>query len=455
MSKSDSPSLPLSGTPPKGALGAIFLIILVDFMGFGLIIPLLPFFIPDYENAPLKVTLLFAIFSICQFIGAPILGALSDRYGRRPVLILSQIGSAAGYILLGVAATDFFGWSDSTRLGLVYLSRIIDGFTGGNVSIAQAYISDVTDEKNRAKGMGLIGAAFGIGFSLGPALGFLLVRVDPALPGYAAAALAAWAAIQTWARLPESPVHKPTEVQHWLHPRAFAPVLKSPIVRQLLFISFISMAAFVMMEATVAIFLSDVFNWGQGMPDEEKRKTAGANTGLFFVYIGIIIVIVQGGLIRRLTKKGLAAEWRLATLGPILVTLGMALFIYLAWLPAIWVLALAGLFNATGRSFQGPTLSSLLSKYSDPRQQGAVFGLYHGLSSLARVAGPIIAGFAYHMHPSLRKTGQFWIAGIALLLIAIWTAMIQKRALRDNPLPAASNVSQPEATAQAARAEVE
>jgi len=455
MSKSDSPALPLQNAPPKGSLGAIFLIILVDFMGFGLIIPLLPFFVPDYETQALKVTLIFAIFSICQFIGAPILGALSDRYGRRPVLILSQVGSAAGYILLGVAATDFFHWSDTTRLGLVYLSRVIDGFTGGNVSIAQAYISDVTDEKNRSKGMGLIGAAFGIGFSLGPALGFLLVRIDPALPGYAAAALATWAALQTWARLPESPIHKPTEVQHWLHPRTFAPVLKKPIVRQLLVISFVSMAAFVMMEATCAIFLTDVFKWGAGLPDEAKRKVAGANTGLFFVYAGVIIIIVQGGLIRRLTKKGIAAEWRLATIGPVLVTIGMALFIYLAWLPAMWVLALAGLANATGRSFQGPTLSSLLSKYSDPRQQGAVFGLYHGLSSLARVAGPIIAGLAYHMHPSLRETGQFWIAGAGLMLAAGWTAIIQKRAMREPIAPAASPVIQPEATAQAARAEMD
>src|SRR5215217_5934047 len=145
---------------PKGALLSIFLIVLVDFLGFGLIIPLLPFYVPDYERNPMKVTLIFSIFSICQFVGAPVLGALSDRYGRRPVLILSQVGSAAGYVLLGVAATDYFHWSDNTRLMLVYLSRVIDGFTGGNVSIAQAYISDVTDEKNRSKGMGLIGAAF-------------------------------------------------------------------------------------------------------------------------------------------------------------------------------------------------------------------------------------------------------------------------------------------------------
>src|SRR5258706_755241 len=150
--------------PPKGALLAIFLIILVDFLGFGLIIPLLPFYIPGYQERPLQVTLLFAIYSICQFIGAPILGAMSDRYGRRPVLILSQLGSAAGYVLLGIATLPM--WTPEMRLILVYISRVVDGFTGGNVSTAQAYISDVTNAKNRAKGMGLIGAAFGNGFCL-------------------------------------------------------------------------------------------------------------------------------------------------------------------------------------------------------------------------------------------------------------------------------------------------
>src|SRR4051812_27557091 len=234
---------------PKGALFSIFLIVLVDFLGFGLIIPLLPFYVPDYENNPMKVTLIFSIFSICQFVGAPILGALSDRHGRRPVLILSQLGSAAGYVLLGVASTDRVGWTPEVRLGLGYLSRIIDGFTGGNVSTAQAYISDVTTAETRSKGMGLIGAGFGIGFCLGPFLGGVLGGWNPTWPAYAAALLAAGAAFQTWARLPESPVHKASaDAEMWLHPRVFLPALKRPVVAQLLVIGFVSMAAFVMME---------------------------------------------------------------------------------------------------------------------------------------------------------------------------------------------------------------
>src|SRR5436190_63196 len=151
-SANSQPALPAE--PPKGALFSIFLIILVDFIGFGIIIPLLPFYIPNYQEHAMQVTMLFSVYSICQFIGAPILGALSDRIGRRPVLIFSQFGSAAGYVLLGIATLP--RWDLTTRLTLIYASRIIDGFTGGNVSTAQAYISDVTSAKKRAQGMGLI-----------------------------------------------------------------------------------------------------------------------------------------------------------------------------------------------------------------------------------------------------------------------------------------------------------
>src|SRR5258706_11872433 len=314
-------SLPVE--PPKGALLSIFLIVLVDFLGFGLIIPLLPFYIPDYQNNPLKVTLLFSVYSICQFIGAPILGSLSDRYGRRPILIFSQIGSAAGYVLLGVASVGT--WDPHARLMLVYLSRIIDGFTGGNVSTAQAYISDVTTRENRAKGMGLLGAAFGIGFCLGPFLGGVLGGINVSWPAYAAAIFAAIAAAQTYFKLPESRVHKPTESKLWLHPSNFAPVLRRPVVFQILLISFVSMAAFVMMEATVGIYLAKIYGWTD--PSKAAQKT-----GWFFAYVGLIIVFVQGGMIGRLTKK--VGEWPLAIVGPVLVAAGVRFFLGPAGGPA-------------------------------------------------------------------------------------------------------------------------
>src|SRR5438128_4214582 len=199
---------PIAPQPPKGALGVIFLIVLSDLLGFSVIIPLLPFWARKYHASDFQVGLLFAVYSVCQLIGSPILGLISDRFGRRPVLIVSQVGSVIGFLLLGYATHG--DWSGATGLGLtlVYLSRVIDGLSGGNISTAQAYISDVTTAETRAKGMGMIGAAFGIGFTIGPALGGILGHFDDSLPAFAAATFSFIAAMQTYFRLPESRVHK-------------------------------------------------------------------------------------------------------------------------------------------------------------------------------------------------------------------------------------------------------
>src|SRR5438067_48683 len=198
----------------KGAMAAIFLIVLADLLGFGVIIPLLPFYARKYAASDFQVGLLFSVFSACQLIATPILGLISDRFGRRPVLVLSQIGSVLGYILLGCAT--YGDWAGPTLgLILVYISRVIDGLSGGNISTAQAYVSDVTTKENRAKGMGLLGAAFGIGFSAGPALGGLLGHWSLALPGWVAAALAAAAAVFSYTRLPETRTHAHSEMENW------------------------------------------------------------------------------------------------------------------------------------------------------------------------------------------------------------------------------------------------
>jgi MFS transporter, DHA1 family, tetracycline resistance protein len=401
--------------PPKGALGIIFLIVLIDLMGFGIIIPLLPFYVPGYKEHALQVTLLFSIFSACQFIGAPVLGMLSDRFGRRPVLVLSQVGSAVGYVLLGVATTlgargDI---SPDVMLVLVYVSRVIDGFTGGNISTAQAYVSDVTTAENRAKGMGVLGAAFGLGFCLGPFLGGTLGHYDKAWPAYVAAGLCSAAALLTYLKLPESRKHGETEVVAWLHPSRFAPIVRKPVLVQLLAISFFTMAAFVMMESVIGIYLNYAFGF-------EERQV-----GYFFGFLGLVIVVVQGGLIGRLTKR--FGEWPLAVTGTLFVSLGMLGFIGTAWSAALGLLCLAGAVNATGRSLQQPTMSALISKFSDPREQGVVFGLYHGLGSLARVAGPMVAGLTYELW---RHTGAFAVACGVALLMALWTFVLRQPAPR-------------------------
>jgi MFS transporter, DHA1 family, tetracycline resistance protein len=402
--------------PPKGALLTIFLIVFTDFLGFGIIIPLLPFYIPNYAKsasdpiAALKVTALFSIYSVCQFIGAPILGAISDRFGRKPVLGVSQLGSSAGYLLLGIAS-HWLGANPGLVLLLVYISRIVDGFTGGNVSTAQAYIADITTKENRGKAMGLLGAAFGIGFSAGPAIGGILGHYNVAWPAYVAAVFSFIAAMMSFVYLPESRTHKPADIEAWLHPSQFTPVLKRPIVLQLLLISFTSMAAFVMMEATIGIFLNRTFGY------HEKQ------VGYFFGFVGLIIIVIQGGLIGRLIKK--FGEWPLAIAGPFFVSIGMLFYMRLAWSPWVITLGAAGAITAAGRSFQQPTVSSLLSKYADPNEQGVTFGLYHGLSSIARVIGPVVAGLTY---PLLNNTGHFLTAAILVLIAAAWTAALKKRA---------------------------
>jgi DHA1 family tetracycline resistance protein-like MFS transporter len=415
---------------PRGALAIIFFIVLMDLLGFGIIIPLLMFYVPGYQSHPMEVTALFSVYSICQFIGAPILGLVSDRFGRRPVLAISQAGSAAGYILLGVAA---FNWHNPmTRLLLVYLSRVIDGFTGGNISTAQAYVSDVTTPENRAKGMGMLGAAFGVGFSLGPAMGGIVGHFfGLSAPGWVAAALAATAAILSWVRLPESRTHAETDAENWLHPSRFAPILRSPVLVQLLMIGFCIMAAFVMMESTITLFLNKTFGWGE------------LGAGLYFLFIGMIIIGVQGGMIGRLTKK--YGDWPLCIAGPFLVAAGMAGLVAVAFEApvagfgaALALLLLTGAVNAVGRSFQQPTLSSLLSKYSDREQQGVVFGLYHGLGSLARVAGPVLAGLAY---PFVRSTGQFLLAGVIAIAMGLWTYSLRQPTPHDAQSQATSEAA--------------
>ena len=419
----DSPAggEPAGETPPvapPGALFAIFLVAVMDFLGFGIIIPLLPNFLPELteqalESDPrnvLKVTLIFSVFSICQFVGAPVLGALSDRFGRRPVLVVSQLGSAAGYVLLAVAP-----FVKNYTLEIVYLSRVIDGFTGGNVAAAQAYISDVTTPQNRAKGMGMLGAAFGIGFSLGPAMGGLLGHYDVSLPALAAAALATLAAFLSWAKLTDARTHKPAEAGVWLHPRQLRPILRNGVVVQLLAISFFIMDAFVMMESTLVIFMRSSKHFGFSQLE----------SSLYFGWLGLCIIVVQGGLVGRLSKRG--GEWPMAIAGPALVAAGMVLFTATAWGPAVWLLLLAGAVNAGGRSLQQPATSALMSKYADPREQGVVFGVYHGLGSLARVAGPIIAGLTY---PYWRNTGQFVTAGAIAVACGVWTWALRQQAGR-------------------------
>ena len=418
--------------PPQGAMLAIVLVVFTDLLGFGVILPQLPFYGRQFGASDWVVTLLFTTYSGCQLLAGPVLGTLSDRVGRRPVLILSQLGSVLGYAVLGLAVAGHFA-NPAVGLAMVFLGRVIDGISGGNISTAQAYVSDVSTGEGRAKAMGMLGAAFGVGFAAGPAIGGLLGEIGPVWPAVAAGFFSLVAAGATYFYLPESHrrgdppspetegVAAAAEPDHetgaarlpWFHPERLREIPHDAAVVQLLAVWFFTMFAFVLADSTFALFLNDQFGFGPG------------KVGLFFTLAGVIIICVQGGLIGRLTAR--FGEWPLVILGPGLVACAMVGFALssasVGFALAMVVLLTADVVNAGGRSLLGPTLSSLLSKAAPRDKQGITFGMYGSLGSLARALGPILAGGLYelsHIAP--------FLAGAALAAaVSVWLAVLRWR----------------------------
>ena len=411
-------SPPLAAPPPRGALATVLLIVFIDLMGFGIILPQLPYYKTEYHISALAVALLFSIYSACQFVAAPVLGSISDRFGRRPVLAFSQVGSAAGYALLGVT-TQLHLANVSVALVLIYLARVIDGVTGGNISTAQAYVSDVTTPATRARGMGLFGAMFGFGFALGPVLGGLVGNDTnrAAWPAFMAAGFSLTAAVLTVVRLPESHSARHTNDEVWLHPSRLVPLFRKRPLGSLLLVSFVAMTAFTMLEGTIGVYLFGHFTYGPNHTPYGERQL-----GWYFAYIGVFILVVQGGVVGRAVKR--FGEWPVTVAGSLLVAAGMALYVTTGWHAALPLLLTAGAVNAIGRSLQQPPISSLISKVSDRSEQGTVFGVYHGLGSLARAIGPTIAGAVYVY---VRPTAPFAIAGTVMVIVAGWLAVLGRR----------------------------
>jgi DHA1 family tetracycline resistance protein-like MFS transporter len=338
----------------------IFLIVFVNLLGFGIIIPLLPFYATRLGASPFTVGLLFASFSIAQLFAAPLLGDLSDRYGRRPVLIFSLIGTVASFALLAVA----------NSIALVFLSRIIDGLSGGNISTARAYIGDVTTVENRAKGFGLIGAAFGLGFVFGPGLGGALGHLGYAAPAWAAAAIAAVATVLAWKWLPET-VHRATAERRspW---RSVGVTLRQPLIGRLLVIDFLYWATFAAYQTTFALFGARRF--GFDVPQ----------TGYLLAIVGVIGVIMQlaavGPIVRRFgERRTLVAGLGLAGLGLIIATASHHV--------APFVVALIP--GAAGVALAIPSVTSLISQTASTAEQGRIQGVSSALEGLGRSIGPV------------------------------------------------------------------
>jgi DHA1 family tetracycline resistance protein-like MFS transporter len=388
----------------RSPLVVIFTTVFIDLLGFGIVIPVLPFYAEGsrFNATPRMVGLLFASYSIMQLIFSPILGRLSDKYGRRPVLLLSIIGTGIGFLILGFANT----------LWMLFAGRILDGITGGNISTAQAYIADITTKEDRAKGMGLIGAAFGLGFVFGPAIGGILSRWGVGVPFLFAAGLCFANALLLYFTLPETvtPDH-PARVSA-AGGRGLTQLIQSlrnPRLALVLIIYFLFIVAFSIM--TTSFSLYTMFRFGYD----------AQHTGYLFAYVGILAVIVQGGLIGRLVKR--FGEMWLVIVGAFLFA-GSLFAVPFVGPETGGLLALlvgGGLFSI-GNSLSAPSLTSLASKSVGPAEQGSVLGVTQSVASLARAVGPALAAVLIHSAIAYRGAdGDTHFMSDHSLFVTFWT----------------------------------
>ncbi len=350
-------------------LFSIFLIVFIDMLGFGLILPLLPYYAETFGASDTIIGLLVASYAAAQLIGAPILGRFSDRFGRRPVLLISLFGTLVGFLLLGFART----------LLVLFLARILDGLTGGNISVAQAYISDVTDTRDRAKGLGMIGAAFGLGFIVGPATGGLLSQWGYATPAFVAAGLVAinLGMVAFW--LPESLTPEKrasmTEKKPAITLSALFAALKRPFTGPLLITRFFFGLAFAIFQTIFALYALRRFNLG------------ATETGFILTYVGVLSVIVQGGLVGRLSQR-----FRDDLL--IFASVGLMAFSLLGWAltPSVTVLLIVLAPTALAGGVLNTVLSSALTKAVQAQEIGGILGLSASIESATRVIAPTLGG---------------------------------------------------------------
>ncbi len=396
-------------------LWLIFLYVFVDVLGFSLILPLLPFYAQSFNASESVVGLLLATNAITQMIGSPIIGRLSDRYGRKPLLLVCLAGTVVGFLLLG--------WANA--LWMLFLSRIVDGFLGGNISLAQAYISDVTDGKNRAKGLGLIGASFGLAFIFGPALGGTLSaggRYE--LPAFLAAGLSAFNLIAVLIWLPESlPPEQRRSVaaspRSEFSLRQLWEALHLPCVGPLLSVRLWYGLAFTMFETIFSLYAA-------------KRLGLDAQaTSYVLTYVGILVVLVQAGGIGQLIKR--FSDKQLVFGASILLALSL-----LAWglSPNLTVLLIVLAPLALSSGVVNVVSNSALTKSVYPEQVGGALGLSASLSSLARIISPIVAGFL------MQKIGSFapGVLGALIMGGVVWLVWQRILFVPDMSCPAPANI---------------
>lgn len=364
----------------------IFLTVFLDLMSYGIVLPLLPFYVQSQQGGAAAAGLLGSLYALMQLFSGPVLGALSDRYGRRPVLLGCMLGTAAAYLVLGSAAS----------LAAIYLAVMMDGITGGNLTTAYAYIADITTPQQRARGMGMVGAAFGLGLMSGPALGGLLSRSGLALPAYAAAGVALVNILIGLIFLPESlPPERRSRAAEG-SPLNFVTQLRGLFViariRLLLAALFVLNLAFSGLQTNFPLFSQARFGWDS------------LQNGLFFAYVGVCAVLIQGVLYGWLQPR--VGERRLALLGLGLMAASLA---GMAAARQGWQLfpLVAGVALGSGMSI--PSLSGLASQQVEAGSQGRLMGGMQALLSLTNIFGPTLAGLAFER---VSSEAPYWLGGL-------------------------------------------
>ncbi|MEZ5345554.1 MAG: MFS transporter [Pyrinomonadaceae bacterium] len=382
----------------------IYVTVFIDLVGFGIVIPLLPFYGETFNASPFEVEMIFAVYSAMQFLFAPLLGSLSDKYGRRSVLFLSLIGSGIGYLFIGYA----------TVLWMVFAGRIIAGITGGNISAAQAYIADVTAREDRAKGMGIFGAMFGLGFVFGPAIGGLLSRYGIHAPFIFAAALTFLNALALYFFLPET--RKNTENKQSIKLTRFSDLVRAFEDRNFLTVTllyFLVVTAFSIMTASFTLYTINRFGYN------------AEQNGYLFFYVGILAIIFQGFIFNKLVS--VFGEPKLVAIGCLLLVASLFAIPYIGPVSGGLIGLLIGIaFISIGNALSSPALTSLGSKLTNEEDQGRALGTMQSAASLARAIGPVIGGLL--LNNSLNKIDDhtiqrtFWTAS-AIMLIAFLVSL--------------------------------
>lgn len=386
------------GSPPAftgSPLAVVFVTVFLDLIGFGILIPIQPFYAESFGARPATVTLLSASFSLVQFIFAPFIGRLSDRVGRRPVMLATIAINALGYLFFGLASS----------LPLLFLARMTSGLGSANLGTAQAIIADSTTPETRVRGMGLIGAAFGLGFILGPAVGGFFGQFGLAVPAFVASGLSALNLVQAWFRLPET---RPRDrvstagasARRGLSFAALVEAVGHTNVPQLFWLFLVGTTAFSLMEQTLGLFIERTWVGDPATAEAGAHlRQAAALTAYFMVVVGLTAAVVQGVLIGRLARR--FGERRLIIAGGALITLSLLLIPVAGGSGRYpWFIAV-GAVLAVGAGLTNPSLPSLLSQAVERDAYGGILGLGQSLSALGRVVGPSAAGVIFEIDRAL------------------------------------------------------